>query len=203
MEQRAELNHAQIKVETLCNVKGGKMKKMLPSRLGKSLTKNQWMKGKIPAALVRDYQMNIKGEQPTQNIKKVNRRIRLLFLLSSCWILAGERLEKVEQNYISSQPTCLYRYINCIKSVWEKNVTAEKNWILYIPFLLDLNPLIFPQDNSGDLWGRWKVSNFGTGFVYCLWWYLRNNFLKYFHSQASTYEKLAAGALWDVTESSV
>lgn len=50
--KQAGFNHAQIKVEVLCNVNETKMKK--PPR--KSLTRNQWMKGEIPTAMFWDYQ---------------------------------------------------------------------------------------------------------------------------------------------------
>lgn len=56
MEHRAELNHAQIKVEALCNVKGtGEDEEKKAASERRSLTKNQWMKGEIPAAFVWDY----------------------------------------------------------------------------------------------------------------------------------------------------
>lgn len=116
-EQGAELNHAQIKVEVLCNVKGTKRwKKGKKSRFGKSLTKNQWMKGRINSYerlfFFGDYQNEIERRKSTRNIKKVNRQIRLLFgivfLLSS---LVEKIRTHTKKNYISRHinPTCLPR----------------------------------------------------------------------------------------------
>lgn len=96
MEQRAEPNHAQIKVEVLCNVKERKMKKNVAEPKKVSPKINGWMKGKIPMAFVWDYQNEYKGDAYTEYQKgeSPNKASRECFPLSLWWEIM-EKLNKV------------------------------------------------------------------------------------------------------------
>lgn len=125
---------------------------MLPSRKKSHQKSMDGWKAKFLWRLFGIIKMNIK-EMPTQNIKKVNRQIRLLGNVSL--YLSGERLWRSwtkfhPQHRLSAYATCVY--IDCIKSVRQR-IRCEESFMLVI--LPDLNPAdcseMIREDNAGEM----------------------------------------------------
>lgn len=148
MEQGAELNHAQIKVEALC--KNGKMKKSRAAseKKGRSRTKNQWMKGEIPTAFVWDYQNEYKREAYTEYQEGESPKKGFCFGECCSWV---EKIKaKVETAFISSIPPGIMLPARLsIALIHSECNRRQESFILH-----NLNPIDCSEITRGDNVGR-------------------------------------------------